>query len=426
MIKTVHVLRHELITTFSRRSFLLVSFGIPLAVILIFAIVSNAKSETSSNVDVSQNIAEDTKLEVEGYVDRSGLIEIIPDQIPSDYLRPYLSEKYAQQALEVGEIGAYYVIPEDYIEKGEFVYVHPTYSPTSSDGQEWIMRRTLLVNLLGGDAKLADKVWNPMNLKVTNLAPKPQYDRYAEEDCSTPGPACESSKFVRYIPIIMAVLLYLFITLGSSLLIRNVSGEKENMVMEILMQSIHPRQLLTGKLIGLGIASLLPTMAWLGAGYIILRMGGGVLNLPPELTIPPSIFVWGLVFFILGYVVYASLMAGAGALVPNMKEITQATWVVMIPLFVGYMVAVIASNEAPHGALPTVLSLFPLTSPIVMVTRLTIGGVPLWQPLLASGILVLTIVFVVRAVARMFRTQVLLSGQPFSAKRFAKALLDRM
>ncbi len=426
MSKTVHILRYELITTLSRRSFLLVSFGIPLATILIFALVSIIQSDTSSSVDVATSVEESSELQIEGYVDHARLIDIIPEQIPTDHLLPYLNEGQAQQALEAGEIGAYYVIPEDYVEQGEFIYVHPTYSPTSSDGQEWMMRRTLLVNLLDGDTTLADKVWNPMDLKVTNLAPKPQYDRYAEEDCSTPGPACESSTLVRYIPFIMAVLFYVFITMGSSLLIRNVSGEKENRVIEILMQSVHPRQLLTGKLIGLGIASLLPTIAWLGTSYAILRLGGGVLNLPAELTIPPSLLAWGLVFFILGYVVYASLMAGAGALVPNMKEITQATWVVMIPLMAGYIVALMASGEAPHATLPTVLSLFPLTAPVVMIMRLSIGGVPFWQPFLAAGIMALTAVFIVRSVANMFRAQTLLSGQPFSARRFYKALIGQV
>ncbi|HEY42798.1 MAG TPA: ABC transporter permease [Anaerolineae bacterium] len=423
MSKTLHVLRYELITTLSRRSFLLVSFGIPLLIILIFFVISIMKSDTSSTIDVSSNTTQTIELEIEGYVDQAGLIRVIPEQIPSDHLLPYLDEEHAYRALETGEIAAFYIIPENYVETGEFIYVHPTLTPSSSDGQDWVMRRTLLVNLLDGDAMLADKLWNPMDLKVTNLAPMPQYDRYAEEDCSTPGPACESNALVQYIPFIMAVLFYMFITMGSSLLIRNVSSEKENMVMEILMLSVHPRQMLTGKLVGLGIASLLPTIAYLGAGYIVLRLGGGVLNLPSELTIPPSLLVWGIVFFVLGYAVYASLMAGAGALLPNMKEITQATWVVMIPLFVGYMVALMASGEAPHGALPTALSLFPLTAPIVMIMRLTIGGVPLWQILLAVGLMMLTAVFVVRAVARMFRAQVLLSGQPFSARRYTRALL---
>lgn len=426
MSKTVRVLRYELITTLSRPSYLLLSFGIPLLAILIFAVVSMLKSDAPSDIDVSSSTPDAIELEIEGYIDRSGLIQVIPEQIPSDHLLPYPDEDHARRALEAGEITAFYIIPEDYIETGEFIYIHPSYTPSSSNGQDWVMRRTLLINLLGGDAMLADKVWNPMDLEVTNLSPKPQYDRYADEDCSSPGPACESNTLVSYIPFIMAILFYMFITMGSSLLIRNVSGEKENMVMEILMLSIHPRQLLTGKLIGLGIASLFPTMAWLGAGYIILLLGGGVLNLPIELTIPPSLLVWGIVFFILGYAVYASLMAGAGALLPNMQEITQATWVIMLPLIVGYVVALMASGEAPHAALPTALSLFPLTAPVVMIMRLTIGGVPLWQPLLAVGLMVLTAVFVVRAVARMFRAQALLSGQPFSASRFAKALLGQV
>jgi ABC-2 type transport system permease protein len=402
------------------------SFGIPLAALLIFGVISIVKSDTSSSADVSPSASESKELEVEGYVDQAGLIKGIPEQIPSGYLLPFSSEDQAQQALEAGEINAFYIIPEDYIEKGEFIYIHPTYSPTSSDGQEWMMRQALLVNLLGGDTKLAEKVWNPMVLEVTNLAPKPQYDRFAEEDCSSPGPACESSTLVQFIPFIMAVLFYMFITMGASLLIRNISGEKENMVMEILMISVNPRQLFTGKLIGLGIVSLLPTMAWLGASYTILRLGGVVLSLPAELTIPPSLLAWGILFFILGYAVYASLMAGAGALLPNVKEITQATWVVMLPLMIGYIIALMASGEAPHAALPTVLSLFPLTAPVVMIMRLTIGGVALWQPLLAAGFLVLTAVFIMRAVARMFRAQALLSGQSFSVKRFANALLGRM
>jgi ABC-2 type transport system permease protein len=81
--------------------------------------------------------------------------------------------------------------------------------------------------------------------------------------------------------------------------------------------------------------------------------------------------------------------------------------------------------DDPHGAVVTGLRLFPLTSPIAMIMRLTVGGVPLWQPLLAAGLLVLRAILVVRAVAGMFHAQNLLSGQSFSARRFASALLGR-
>jgi len=425
MNKTVRVMRHELITTLSRRSYLLISFGIPLIGILIFTIVSITKNGSPDSGAVAQDTTRPNELEVEGYVDQSGLISALPQDIPSDLLVAYNDEDRAKSALEAGEITAYYIVSEDYMETGNLIYVHPSHTPSGSEGQDWVMRWTLMINLLGGDAALAKQVWNPIDLEVTNLAPKQQYDRYAEEDCTSPGPACESYILVRFIPFIMVILFFMFISQGSSLLIRNISGEKQNQVIEVLMLSVNARQLLTGKLIGLGIASFLPTMVWLGSGFIMLRMGGGVLNLPAELTIPPSLLTWGVVYFILGYAVYASLMAGAGALVPNLKEITQASWVVLSPLFVGYFIGLMASGEAPHGALSTILSMFPLTAPMVMMMRLTIGSVPLWQTLLSAVLMVLTALFVIQAVVRMFRAQILLSGQSFNVRRFASALLGR-
>lgn len=421
MKKTILVLKHELIATLSRRSYLLISFGIPILGILTLAIVSVVRGNNSIPVEAPPKPVQEFR--VEGYVDQTGLIEIPAADIPPKYLIAYQDEADAKEALQSGEITAYYMVPEDYVETGELIYVHPTYRPSSTDGQDWVMRKTLLINMLGGDAELAEKVWYPMQLKVTNLTPVPQYDRYASEDCSSPGPACGSSVLVRYIPFIMTILFFMFITQGSSLLIRNVSSEKENQVMEILLVSTNPQQLLTGKLIGLGIASLLATIVWLVSGIGMLRIGGGILNLPDEFAIPTSLLIWSVVFFILGYAVYASLMAGAGALVPNMKEVTQATWLVMLPLMFGYIVGIMTSSEAPHAALPTLLSLFPLTSSIVMMMRLTIGGVPMWQSLLSVGLLILTAIFVVRTVARMFRAQTLLSGEAFSVRRFASTLL---
>jgi ABC-2 type transport system permease protein len=137
------------------------------------------------------------------------------------------------------------------------------------------------------------------------------------------------------------------------------------------------------------------------------------------------LLAWAVIFFVLGYALYASLMAGAGALVPKVKEMTSATWVVVSPLMAGYMVGIIIYAVAPHGALATTLSLIPFTAPVVMVMRLTVGGVPFWQLLLSAGLMILTVVFVVRLVARTFRVQSLLSGEPFSARRFFAVLLDR-
>jgi len=226
------------------------------------------------------------------------------------------------------------------------------------------------------------------------------------------------------VPYATMMIFYVAILMSSSLLLNSVSVEKQNRVMEILMSSINPRQLLTGKIVGLGITGLLQTLIWFGTGYTLLRLSGRTFDLPPGFELPPSILVWGIVFFLLGYAVYASLMAALGALVPNLKEGSQSTLVVIWPAIVPmFLISILI--EQPHGALATGLSLFPLTAPMTMMLRLSVGGVPWWQPPLAAGLLLLTVYFILRAVARVFRAQYLLSGQTFSVKRYFAALLGR-
>ena len=416
MNKTLLVLRYELVATLRRRSFLLMAFGIPLLAILIFAGVTIVKGNSTDSSDVTSE-TETYELEVEGYVDQSGLVSVVPQGDASDYLAAYADEEQAQQSLASGEIAAYYIVPEDFVETGKVFYVYPDTTSLTSDGQEWLILWTLLVNLLDGDIELADRIWNSIDLEVTNLAPEPQQDR---------GLGYQSNLLIRYFPSAMAALFFTIFMTNSTHFLGNISSEKENQTIEILMLSITPRQMLAGKIIGLGITGLLQVIAWLGAIFILMSLGGQTLNLPEGFTFPASILAWGLVFFLLGFAVYASLMAGVGALASKLKEANQAVFVVMSPLFAGYMVGILAPmTGAPHAVLPTALSLFPLTAPIVMMMRLTEGSVPLWQLLLSAGLMLVTTYIIVHAVAAMFHAQNLLSGQPFSFKRFANALLGR-
>jgi ABC-2 type transport system permease protein len=279
---------------------------------------------------------------------------------------------------------------------------------------------TLMFNLMDGNMQAARRAWNPMILEVTDLTA----DQSLEGACTRPGPYCESNPVLRMLPLFVTVIFFAILMNGAGILMRSVSKEKQNRVMEVLLLSASPRQLLLGKIVGLGLAALLAAAAWIVSGYLALGVGGSTLNIPAGFAIPSSVVFWAIVFFVLGYAVYASLMAGAGALVPNLKEISAATWVVSSPLFLGYFLAIIAI-EAPHGPLATAISLFPLTAPVGMVMRLTIGGVPGWQLALSAGLLAITAVLAVWLSARLFRIQELLSGQPFTPKRYFAALLGR-
>jgi ABC-2 type transport system permease protein len=227
-----------------------------------------------------------------------------------------------------------------------------------------------------------------------------------------------------FVPYITMMIFYIVILMSSSLLLNSVSDEKKNRVMEVLLLSVSPQQMLTGKIVGLGILGLLQAVIWVGTGYTLLRVGGRTLSIPAELQPPASILVWGLVFFVLGYAVYASLMAGLGALAPNLKEASQATFLVIWPLLIP-MFFFVSLIEQTHGALATGFSLFPLTAPVAMMTRLAVGGVPLWQPLLAAGLLLITSVFIIRTIAGVFHARTLLSGQSVSARRFLGVFLGQ-
>ncbi len=422
MKKIYLILRYELRKAFSRRSYVFVGFGIPLIAVLIVAVVAVGRRD--SVVETLPVVEEVKEFEIEGYVDLVGLISAIPEDLPQDIFVAYPSEDTAAQALNEGEIYAYYIIPEDYLEQGMVIYVNTGANPFESDSQGWMMRWTLLVEMLGGDLELASLVLNPVELTVERRGEETSPDRYSEDDCSRPGPACRSNPLIEMLPMIMVVIFFVSLTMNSGMLLSNISGEKQNRTMEILMLSITPQQMLAGKMLGLGTAGLLQSGVWIGALWTMLRIGGGVMSLPPEFHLPARLIAVWLIYFLLGYALYASLMAGIGALVPDIRAGSQASGLVMIPLIIGYMLSVMPfSVEAPNGVLVTTISLFPLTSPVAMVMRMTVAAVPLWQLALSLGLLVVTVILVIRAVGKVFRTQMILSGQPFTVRRYLKTLL---
>jgi ABC-2 type transport system permease protein len=425
MKKILLIIRQEIITTFSRPSFLIVAIGIPLLGVLILGGVKVIQNRSDDPDKISDPPADEWQMEIEGYIDQADLIQVIPPDLPEEHLISFENEEQAKQALAAGKISAYYIIPADFIEEGEILYVFPEFRPLIDDGQKWVIRWTLLVNLQGGDLDAANRIWNPVGrLDERVITPSAEVEiPDADEACSRPGSNCRSNDLVRYIPSLIAALFYISFMFSSTMLFTSVATEKENRTLEVLLLSVSPRQLLAGKTIGLGISGLIQTTVWLGAVYTIFNLGGSTLNLPENFTFPADILIWSLVFFLSGFGVYASLMAGAGALAPKMKDAGGANFIVMSPLLLGYLVGIMAPlAESADAALPIILSFFPLTSPIVMVMRLTDSVVPLWQILVSAGLLIATNIVINRATASIFKAQNLLSGEPFSPRRYFRVL----
>jgi len=403
------VLRQEIVNTLSRKSFLFAMFGIPIIGVVVFLIAGQLSKDNPAQNIISQLIGSPPGVQTEGYVDLSGIIKKLLANVPTSVLEAFPNEAAAMEAMKKGEISGYYIIPPDYIQTGEITYIPVNFSPLGSTGKSSTLDYVINYNLLDENAQLANLVNGPSVIPHP-LSAAPQRE--------------QSNPLTYFLPYGATMLFYIIILSAASLLLSSVAKEKENRVIEILMLSVTPRQLLTGKIVGLGLLGLLQTIIWVGTARILLAQGGSIFNLPAAFQLPASFLVWGIIFFVLGYAVYASLMAGLGALVPNLREATQATIMVIFPLIIPIFLLSVLINE-PNNMLSIVLSIFPFTAPIAMITRLSAIEVPLWQILVAITLLLITTVLIVRAVARMFQAQTILSGQPFSRKLFINTLFGR-
>ncbi len=410
MNKTLLVLKNEFISVVKRRSFILTLVLIPLIGFLItLGISALQQGSGSSGNPLTEIISPSLQSTYEGFVDSSGIVKTIPPGLTSRLAR-FSTEVLAQNSLRIGEISAYYLISADYLKSGKILYVRPDFNPVGGITQSWVITQLMEYNLLDGDERLFSRMSSTMNLETVSLSQQPARD--------------SANPLTFILPYVVTMFFYIIIITSASLLLSSVSHEKENRVIEIMMTSVTPLQMLTGKIIALGAAGLLQTVVWSGAGLLLLRFSGSSLNVPIAFQLPASFLVWGAIFFLLGYALYGSLMAGLGALVPNMREATQATTVIIIPMVLPLMLINNLINDA-NGTLSLILSIFPLTAPVTMMTRLAAAQVPVWQPLLAVALLVLTVYLILRAVAGMFRAQNLLSGQTFKLGLYFKELFGR-
>ena len=411
MNKAWSVLKNEFITTVTRRSFLLTLILVPLIPALILGVISLFGGDQDSVLpgDVPQLQPEEQ--ETEGFVDLANIITALPEWLSEDLIIQFDREEDAKQAALAGEIEGYYVIESDYLDSGALRAVRHDFNPMDSMQASWVINTLIQYNLLGADQQRLELFQNPIQVQQFNLS--------MEDD--QPGIDISTNPVGFYIPYGMTMLFYILIVSSASLMMNSVAKEKENRVMEVLVSSIKPRQLLTGKIFGLGLVGLLQLVVWLGSALVLLQLGGNTLQIPASVQLPPDLLIWGMIFFILGYLVYAAIMAGVGALVGSVKEASQATFIVILPILIPLLMVGAIINQ-PNSPISVVLSLIPFTAPNTIMTRMAVTPVPLWQLLLAIILLIITVVLLIRAVSSMFRAQLLLTGKKFSLGLLIKAL----
>ncbi|MDM1367868.1 ABC transporter permease [Myroides marinus] len=247
--------------------------------------------------------------------------------------------------------------------------------------------------------------------------------------------------------------IMMFIIIYGNMVMRSVIEEKTNRIIEIIISSVKPFQLMMGKIVGTSMAGLLQFIIWGVVGAVLLTIASSVLginampgagaaeavqatggmisnevmidvqNYVSEILSLPliSLFVYFIIFFIGGYFLYSSLYAAIGAAVDNETDTQQFLLPILLPLMLGVYIGFFTVMKDPHGTVATVFSMIPFTSPIVMLMRIPFG-VPLWEVLLSITILFSTFILVVWIAAKIYRIGVLMYGKRPSWKELYKWL----
>lgn len=409
MRNTLIVIKHEILTTLSKRSFWATTLLLPLAILTFTLVPQFLARDAMENNALDPLALVEAGQQVFGYVDQAGLVKALPPDIPADRLLVFPDEAAAQAALTAGALQLYYIVPADFMASGRLILVDRQFSPLSSFNGSNLIEYVLAYNLVD-DARLASLVIDPTPL-VSNQSLAPQKPAGAQAD----------SALAFAVPFGVMFILFFTITMSGGYMLQSVAAEKENRTAEVLLVSLRPAELMLGKVLGLGVVALMQMGLWLGGGALMLSQGQALLAAAGGFTLPSGFFIWAVLYFVGGYMLYGSALGALGALVPNVREGSQFTFFFLLPLMVPlWLNSVFIQN--PNGIVATLLSLFPLTAPTSMVTRLASSPVPLWQLLAGLLLLAATAYGFVLLAARFFRADTLLSSNSLNWRRIVDEL----
>lgn len=215
------------------------------------------------------------------------------------------------------------------------------------------------------------------------------------------------------IALVVVALLYLSLLLYGSMVAQGVVEEKASRVVEMLLPSARPWQLLSGKVLGLGLVGLVQ-LAIIGVAGLLLAIVTKVLTTAGAAV---SALAWGLVWYLLGYLLYATVFAAVGSLVSRQEDVQSVLMPVTIVLVVAFVLGFVVLSRSPSSTATTVLSLVPPLSPILMPGRIALGAVPFWQIGLSLLLTLATVAVMARLGGAVYQNSLLRRGNRLSLRQ---------
>lgn len=323
----------------------------------------------------------------------------------------------AREAIDDGDLDGALVVDRADDESLAFTYISPTGDDDSTAQQIYAG-----IAAINTEDQFEQVGVTTEEFQQATAPPAFEVQSVAETDPTAVPDADDSAQSATLVAIstLFTVLMFMAIVLYGTWVAQGVVEEKSSRIMEIMVNAATPRDLLAGKVIGIGMAGLtqlLPMLLVGGTIFALQNRISGALGGPTDLisgldfgAVSATAIGWFLVYFLLGFTLYAALYAGLGSLVSRQEEVNQAIAPMMTIVFIGYFAAIFSANT-PDTLIARVLSLFPLTSPFVMMSRVINGNVTTWEIATSIGLLAISLIGAMLLAARLYRVGVLMYGQ---------------
>lgn len=422
--KILLVLKREYLTRVRTKSFILSTLLTPLVLIMMMGIV------------VYISIADEEIEKKVGIIDETGVLyDNLFELNTSRYLDvSELSTDSIKTIVLNGDMDGYIILNEQNIDNTTL----PTLVYGGSGGISFIKSVESDIRNVLRDEQLARSSVSDEVRAIFETRYEIESIKLTED-----GEEEDNAIFGAFFGFILGLLIFMGVFGYGAVLMRSVIEEKTNRIVEVIASSVKPIELMIGKLFGVCVLAITQFTIWILA-YIGLSiaaapiaatfLGSQTANLPDgakeisssfdpskleAFVVDPIIFIYFIVFFIIGFLIYAAIFAAIGAAVDSEQDTQQFMIPVMAPIMIGYFLN-IRVMENPDSTIAVIGSLFPLTAPINMISRIAATEVPLFQILASLILMILTFMGLMWLAAKIYRVGILMYGKKPSYKELAK------
>lgn len=339
-----------------------------------------------------------------GYIDSYAVLsnpQPVPvkgrDLLPSANFLAYTSETAARSDLNSGKIQAYFVIAKDYLSNGQVTLVKGKKAGSNIEGD---FGSFISYNLLSNQpAQVVDRLTHGSNLIIRSADGAREFS---------------SNNWLGVVmPFIAGILFIIAVNVSGGYLLQAVVEEKENRTMEILITSVSPSQLMSGKVIADLLVGLTELAIWIVFTLIALRFVPQWVSAGQSIQIDAASILLMVATFLPAFVMVAAAMGAVGATATEAREAQQVAGLFTLPIVIPFwFTSAIMFN--PNGAVSVGLSMFPLTAPIALPLRAVFTNIPVWQIAVTIGLLCILATFTIWLAGRVFRIGMLRYGKRVS------------